>query len=136
MENVEYNCTLSYGTCKSFGNLYSFCINVYARSYFFGSTNQRSDKKDGNPTTPFKLATGAKHSVTHLRVLFCPCAVQKSTSKVDKKALNMCYQAQKDIHGIFIGIPQHQKLYLVYVPSTKKIISSYDVFLNESFLVR
>ena len=30
--------------------------------------------KDGNPTTPFKLATGTKPSVSHLRVLFCPCS--------------------------------------------------------------
>ena len=26
-----------------------------------------------------------------------------------------------------MGIPQHQKGYLVYVPSTRKVISSYDV---------
>ena len=28
---------------------------------------------DGNPTTPYKLATGTKPSVSHLRVLFFPC---------------------------------------------------------------
>ena len=31
--------------------------------------------EDGEPTTPFKLKTGMKPSVSHLRVLFCPCAV-------------------------------------------------------------
>ena len=30
--------------------------------------------KDGNPTTPHKLATCTKPSVSYLRVLFCPCA--------------------------------------------------------------
>ena len=30
-------------------------------------------------------------------------------------------------------IPQHQKGYLVYVPSTRKVISSYDVVFDESF---
>ena len=45
--------------------------------------------KDGYPTMPFKLATGTKPSVSHLRVLFCPCVVQKATANVDKKALNM-----------------------------------------------
>ena len=45
----------------------------------------------------------------------------------------MCHQAQKDFRGILIGIPQHQKGYLVYVPSTRKIISSYDVVFDESF---
>ena len=45
----------------------------------------------------------------------------------------MRHQAQKGFHGIFVGIPQHQKEYLMYVPSTKKIISSYDFFSDESF---
>ena len=31
------------------------------------------------------------------------------------------------------GIPDHQKVYLVYVPSTRNIISSYDVVFDESF---
>ena len=33
-------------------------------------------------------------------------------------------QAQKGFRGIFSGILQHQKWYLVYVPSIMKIISS------------
>ena len=32
-----------------------------------------------------------------------------------------------------MGIPQHQKGYLVYVPSTRKVISSYDDVFDESF---
>ena len=35
--------------------------------------------EDGNPTTPNKLSTGTKPSVSHLRVLFCPCSVCKAT---------------------------------------------------------
>ena len=45
----------------------------------------------------------------------------------------MHHQAPKGFCGIFVGIPQHQKGYLVYVPSTIKIISSYDVVFDESF---
>ena len=45
----------------------------------------------------------------------------------------MHHQAQKGFCGIFLGIPEHQKGYLVYVPSTRKIISSYDVVFKESF---
>ena len=89
--------------------------------------------EDFEPTTPFKLATGTKPSVSHLCVLFCPCVVRKATSHVDKKALNMRNQAQKGFCGIFVGITQHQKWYLVYVPSTRKIISSYDVVFDEIF---
>ena len=45
----------------------------------------------------------------------------------------MRHQAQKGFSGIFIGIPQHQKGYLVYLPSTRKVISTYDVVFNVSF---
>ena len=79
---------------------------------------------------PFKIVTGTKPSVSHLRVLLCTCVVQKATAHVDKKALNMRHQAQKGFGGIFVGIAQHQKGYLVYVPSTRKIISLYDIFLK------
>ena len=89
--------------------------------------------EDGDPTTPHKLATGTKPSVSHLRVSFCPCVVRKTTAHVGTKTLNMRHQAQKDFRGIFVGITEHQKGYLVYVPSTRKIISSYDVVFDESF---
>ena len=69
--------------------------------------------EDGDPTTPHKLATGKKPSVSHLRVLFCPCVVRKATAHVGTKALNMRHQAQEGFHRFFVGIPQHQKGYLV-----------------------
>ena len=67
----------------------------------------------GAGTTPHKLATCTKPSVSHLRVLFCPCVVRKATARVEKKTLNMRHQAQKGFHGIFVDIPDHQKGYLV-----------------------
>ena len=89
--------------------------------------------EDGDPTTPHKLETGMIPSVSHLRVLFVPCVVRKSTAHVDKKALNIRHQAQKGFRSIFVVIPKHKKGYLVYVSSTRKIISSYAVVFHESF---
>ena len=89
--------------------------------------------EDGNQTTQYKLATGKKPSVSHLRVLFCPCVVRKATAHVETKTLNMLHQAQKYFRSIFVGIPQHQKGYLVYVPSTRKVILLYNVVFDESF---
>ena len=89
--------------------------------------------EDGNPTTPHKLATGTKPSVSHLRVLFCPHVVRKATAHVETNTLNMRHQAQIGFHGIFVGTPEHQKVYLLYIPSTRKVISSYDVVFDESF---
>ena len=84
-------------------------------------------------TTPCKLATGTKPSLSHLRVLFCPCVLQNATASVDKKALKMRHQVQKGFRGIFAGIPHHQKGYLVYVPSTRKIIYSYNIVFDKNF---
>ena len=52
-------------------------------------------KEDGDPTTSYKLATGTKPSVSHLRVLSCPCFVRKDTAHIETKTLNMRHQAQK-----------------------------------------
>ena len=76
--------------------------------------------EDGDPTTPQKLATGTKPSVSHLHVLFCQCVVRKHIAHVLTKTLNMRHHAQKGFRGIFVGIPQHKKGYLVYVPSRKR----------------
>ena len=90
----------------------------------------------GKQTTPFILATGTKPLVSHLRVLFCPCVVLKATVHVDKKALNMRHKAQKGFCGIFVVIPQHQTGYHVYLPSSRKIISSYNVVFDEKITMR
>ena len=71
--------------------------------------------------------------MSYLRVLFFSCVVRKDTAHVETKTVNMRHQAQKGFRGIFVGIPQHQKWYLVYVPSTRKVIFSYDVRFDESF---
>ena len=88
---------------------------------------------DGDPTTPFKLATCMKPSISHLSVLFFPCVVQIATSHVITKGLNVCQQVQKSFWGIYIGIPHHQKWYLVYVPHKHKIIYLYDVVFGDNF---
>ena len=38
--------------------------------------------EDGDPTTPYKLATDTKPSVSHLCVLFGLCVVRKATTHV------------------------------------------------------
>ena len=88
--------------------------------------------EDGDPTTPHKLATGTKPSVSNLRVLYCPCVLRESTAHVGTKVLKMRHHAQKGFHSIFVGITQDQKGYLVYVPITREIIYSYNVVFDES----
>ena len=71
--------------------------------------------------------------LSKLLVLLCPCFVRKATAHVERKDLNMRNQSQKVFSGIFIGIPQHQKGYLIYVPSTRKIVSSHDIAFDKTF---
>ena len=89
--------------------------------------------EDGDPTTPHKMTTGTKPSVSHLRMLFFPSVVRRAMAHVKTKTLNMRHQAHKWFRGIFVGIPQHQKGYPVYVPSARMVISSYDIVFDESF---
>ena len=63
--------------------------------------------EDGDPTTPFTPATVTKPSVSHLRLLFCPCVVLKATKNAEKNVLHMRHQALKGVFGIFVGIPHH-----------------------------
>ena len=45
----------------------------------------------------------------------------------------MRHQSQKGFWGISVGVPQHQKWYLIYVPITNKIVSLHDVVFNVTF---
>ena len=76
--------------------------------------------KDSDPNTPNKLATCMKPSIFHLRILFCPCVVRKSTTHVGTKALDTYYQAQKGFCGIFVGILQHKKGILFMYHTNRK----------------
>ena len=86
--------------------------------------------QDGEPTMPHKLATGINFSVSNLRVLLLLCFVRKVNAHVYTKALNMCHWSQKGYRGIFVGITQHQKGYLIYITSTRTIVSSNEVVFD------
>ena len=117
--------------------LYVHFASMYTTDHIFPVlTIKDLINEDGDPTTPHKLATGTKPLVSHLRVLFCPCVVRKATAHVETKTINMRHQAQKGFRGIFVGTPEHKKGYLVYIPSTRKVISSYDVVFDKKILVR
>ena len=88
--------------------------------------------QDGEPTTPQKLATNTKPSVSNLSVLFYPCFVQKATVHVYTKVLNMRHQSQKGFRGIFVGITKHQKGYLIYVPITQKKFLLMTLYLKKN----
>ena len=114
-----------------FSEVYIHFAIIYTTYHIFpGLPIKYLIDEDGDPTTSHKLATGKKPSVSNLRMLSCPCVVRKATAHVETNALNMRHQSQKGFCGIFVGIPEHKNGYLVYVPSTRKIISPYDVVFD------
>ena len=89
-------------------------------------------KENGTTTKPFKLAAGTKPSVSQICVLFCACVVCKANVNIDIKVLNMRHQSQKGFVVSFLEFHNIKKGYLMYIPSTRKIIFSYDVVFDES----
>ena len=62
--------------------------------------------------------------------------LRKSTAHVDTKASSTRNKSQKGFWGIFVGIEKHQKGYFIYITSTRKIVSSYDIVFDKKILVR
>ena len=60
--------------------------------------------QDGEPTTPHKLETGVKPSVSNPCVLLFPFFLQKATAHVDIKALSMCHQSQNGFRVSFLEL--------------------------------
>ena len=55
MQNIAYDRTPTYGTCTSFGRIYSCLINVYSRSYLPVIPKTNLINKYREPTTPLNL---------------------------------------------------------------------------------
>ena len=66
-----------------------FALIYRTEHTYFVLTMKHLVNQDGEPTTPDKLATGTKPSISNLRVLFCTCFVSKATSHIDTNAPDM-----------------------------------------------
>ena len=93
MENVAYNCTHSYGTYDILEGYLHYALIYTADHIFTVLPIKYIINEYGELNTPFKLATGTKPSVSHLRVLFILYVVKKSTANVVKRALIIHHQA-------------------------------------------
>ena len=87
--------------------------------------------EDGQLTMKFKFVTGRKPSISLFFFWFVCCTKIYCTCWY--KGVKYASPIAKVICGIFFGIIQHQKGYLVYVPHIWKIISLYNVVFDESF---
>ena len=129
-------CTIAHSLMvhdRLFKSVYSFCINVYNRSYIYSSTNQRYDyQRQPNNHSIYTCDSYKTFSIIFMYNILTMHWIE-SYCILWQKVLNMRHPAQKGFRGIFNGIPQHKKGYLVYVSIITKIISLYDVVFDESF---
>ncbi len=88
---------------------------------------------DGTVSTPFELFVGSKLMVSHFRVFGCPCIAKKWTISVDGKPEDNSKGTQRGIRGIHLGFSTSQKGLLLYVPSTRQIVTFGDVICDETF---
>ena len=112
---------------RSFGHGH----NVYNSLHIYGSTNQEF----GKPGWWTHYDTGNFYKTFIIKstcsILYMCCT--KINRTCWQKGIKHASSTKKGFRGIFFGTPQHQKWYLIYVPSTRKIFSSHDVVFDEIF---
>ena len=117
--------------------VYIHFVFMYAiDNIFLGLPNKYLRNKNGELSTPFKLATCTKPSVSYARMSFCPGIQWKAIAHVDKKELNMRHQAQMCFCGIIVGIPQHQNGILCKYWLQRRYYLRMMLFLVKGFLLR
>ena len=100
----------------------------YAILYTTHILNRVINRGASTKKTPYHLYTGSRPSVTHLRSFGCGAQVLLTGVK-DKLALCL-------VRGVFIGLSENKKAYIIYDGSTEKTHISHDVVFYESGQVR
>jgi len=107
----------------------SHCLNRLPAK---GLVNANDD-----PTTPHFLAFGTKPRLGNIRVFGCPVSFKRYNPQTPSGRLTKKQQDQRATsRGIFIGMPQKQAGYLIYLEDrigTAHLIVSQDVYFDEDF---
>ena len=110
MGNIMNYHTFKYGARMGFWWIYQYCINVHDWSYISCDTNETLGKSGWWTNYTTQTGNWQKPSVSNLPVLFCSCLIRKTTTYVDKKALDMHQQLQKGFCEIIVGIAKHKRV--------------------------
>ena len=114
MFDESFSSALSY-TSRPYAEAMAMCPTV---TYTLYATS--SKEKTGDVITFAQFEEGNLISET-----------RNDTERDDEYEIESIMMSEKDMD--LRGIPQHQKGYLVYVTSTRKVILSYGVMFDESF---
>ena len=93
--------------------------------------------ENGDQTTTYAILHRKKPRIGRFKVFGCPCVFKKYQPRHDGKASTHFKQLQRGSRGIFVGFPDNQAGWLIYVPEkvggTHLIVSS-DVSFDQYFL--
>jgi len=106
---------------------YMFHAITYATMVFIVLPIKDLIDQEGNVTTPSCLFLGTKPLVSAFHVFSCPCIAKKWTARINGKLI------MDSTQWTFIGFPDSQKGWFLYIPSTRQIIVSGDVLFDETF---
>ena len=132
MENIASYHIFNYSSLTGFWRINTFCINLHDWSYIPFSYNQTLGKS--GQWTNYATKNGNGHKTFSIRPTCFIISIcwTKGNCTCWNKGFKHALSSTKPNCGIFVGIPQHQKGYLVFIPSTRKIVSSYEIIFDET----
>jgi len=80
-------------------------------------------------STPYELFQGIKLSISHFHVFRCPITARKWTAGNSSTSK----QTKHGIRGIFFGLDQNQKGYILYAPASRRLCISANITFDEQF---
>ena len=92
---------------------------------------------EGKPTTTYAILHGKKPRIGRFKVFGCPCVFKRYAPNSDGSKTTDFKQLQKGSRGIFVGFPEDQAGWLVYVPekiSGSHVVVSMDVAFDQYFV--
>ena len=92
---------------------------------------------DGNPTTTYAILHGKKPRIGRFKVFGCPCVFKKYAPMYEGKSSTKFTQLQRGCRGIFVGFPEDQAGWLIYIPEKLEgasLVISSDVTFDQFFV--
>ena len=92
---------------------------------------------DGNPTTTYAILHKKKPRIGRFKVFGCPCVFKRYAPQSEGVKTTDFKQLQRGCRGTFVGFPNDQAGWLIYVPekiSGSHLVVSMDVSFDQYFV--
>jgi hypothetical protein len=92
---------------------------------------------DGKPTSTYSILYGKKPRIGHFKVFGCPVVFKCYSPLINGKALTDFTELQRGCQGVFVGFPDDQAGWLLFVATKindSHLVVSSDVVFDQYFL--